>query len=552
MSSQSGRATPTQGASISSADKIKIPTPDLYHGDRDKLEAYLVQVELYVKRHSSQFKSAEDKVLFASTYLRGNAFTWFHHYLTDYLQKESGEREEETNTIFRDPQAFEKRLRRVFGDIDKERTAERQLYNLRQKTSAATYSASFQHIAANTEWDDAALTSQFYQGLREEVKDEIARTDRPADLQKMISRAVIIDNRQYERRLEKGKGSAMPVVLGRKSKKGRRQPYYGPQPMELDATRKIPTNARGKTVQQSKACYTCGKMGHYSKDCTQNKYKNKPKPYDKQGRSFAATKEDQGDKHQALSWTACYEDNCRTHLSDKEGSGWYPKPSRKNRSYAATHRRPEVHDEDSDESSFTMVAEPEIPDSEAYDSDRSDSTEEAIRQAVEEGSRLSGTLRAFTIAAEGALKQGEDRLEVKEDLRKLTSQASFISMYNELYTLFKQKEEDFPQRMQQIKNGIHQAIYGTMQDEPVASRKGIRYRDIVMEKPPTGAKFTKQGGYVLPDGGHISRELRQMAEATRERFDLCDPKKYPLKKVNPDRFQYVGQVLEERASSSKN
>ncbi len=112
-------------------------------------------------------------------------------------------------------------------------------------------------------------------------QDEIARTDRPNDLQKMISRAVVIDNRQYERRLEKGKGPATSVVLGRKSKKGRRQPYYGPQPMELDATRKVPTNARGKTAQQSKACYTCGKLGHFSKDCTQNKYKNKPKPYDK-------------------------------------------------------------------------------------------------------------------------------------------------------------------------------------------------------------------------------------------------------------------------------
>ncbi len=301
MSSQSERVTLSQGASIFSADKIKIPTSNLYHGDRNKLEAYLIQVELYVKRHSFQFKFIENKVLFAFTYLRGNAFTWFHHYLTNYLQKESGEREEKINTMFRDPQAFEKRLRRVFEDIDKKRTAKRQLYNLRQKIFAATYSISFQHIAANTKWNDAALTSQFYQELREEVKDEIARIDRLVDLQKMIIRAIIIDNRQYERRLEKGKGSAMSVVLGRKFKKRRRQSYYGSQPMKLDATRKISTNARDKTVQQSKACYTCEKLNHYSKNCTQNKYKNKPKPYDKQGRSFAATKENQKDKHQALS-----------------------------------------------------------------------------------------------------------------------------------------------------------------------------------------------------------------------------------------------------------
>ncbi len=552
MSSQSERVTLSQEASIFSADKIKISTSNLYHDDRDKLEAYLVQVELYVKRHSSQFKFIEDKVLFAFTYLRDNAFTWFHHYLTNYLQKKSGKREEKTNTMFRDFQAFEKRLRRVFEDIDKKRTAKRQLYNLRQKIFAATYSVSFQHIATNTKWNDAALTSQFYQELREKVKNEIARIDRLVDLQKMIIRAIIINNRQYERRLKKGKESAMPVVLGRKFKKRRRQSYYDSQPMKLDAIRKISTNARDKTVQQSKACYTCKKLSHYSKNCTQNKYKNKSKSYDKQDRSFAATKENQKDKHQALSWTACYENNCRTHLSDKKGSEWYPKPSRKNHFYAATHRQPEIHDEDSDESSFTMIAEPEIPDSEAYDSDRSNSTEEAIRQAVEEESRLSETLRAFTIAAEDALEQGEDRLEVKKDLMKLTSQASFISMYNELYTLFKQKEEDFSQRMQQIKNDVHQAIYDTMQDEPIASRKGIQYRDIVMEKSLTKVKFIKQEEYVLPDEDHIFRELRQMAEVTRERFDLCDSKKYSLKKVNSNRFQYIEQVLKERASSSKN
>ncbi len=150
MSSQSGRVTLSQEASIFSADKIKISTSNLYHDDRDKLEAYLIQIELYVKRHSSQFKFIENKVLFAFIYLRDNAFTWFHHYLTNYLQKKSGEREEKINTMFRDSQAFEKRLRRVFEDIDKKCTAKRQLYNLRQKIFAATYSISFQHIAMNT------------------------------------------------------------------------------------------------------------------------------------------------------------------------------------------------------------------------------------------------------------------------------------------------------------------------------------------------------------------------------------------------------------------
>ena len=137
-------------------------------------------------------------------------------------------------------------------------------------------------------------------------------------------------------------------------------------------------NARDKTVQQSKACYTCEKLSHYFKDCTQNKYKNKLKSYDKQDKSFAATKENQKDKYQVLSWTACYKNNCHTHLSNKKDSEWYSKLSRKNHFYAATHHQSEAHDENSDKSSFTMIAKSEILDSEAYDSNRLNSTEEAI------------------------------------------------------------------------------------------------------------------------------------------------------------------------------
>jgi len=57
--------------------------------------------------------------------------------------------------------------------------------------------------------------------------------------------------------------------------------------------------------------------------------------------------------------------------------------------------------------------------------------------------------------------------------------------------------------MQQIKNNIHQAIYDTMQDELIASRKDIQYCDIVMKKSSTEVKFIKQEKYVLLDEDYI-------------------------------------------------
>jgi len=137
-------------------------------------------------------------------------------------------------------------------------------------------------------------------------------------LHAMISKTIMLNNQQYKRRLEKKNKIAYVSVAW--SKKKKKQLYYDSQSMKINAIRKMLMNAHDKTVQQSKACYTCKKLDHFFKDYTQNKYKNKLKLYDKQDKSFAATKEDQKDKHQTLSWTACYENNCCIHLSDKKDS----------------------------------------------------------------------------------------------------------------------------------------------------------------------------------------------------------------------------------------
>ncbi len=125
MFNQSEQAMLSQEVSIFSADKIKISTLNLYHDDQDKLEAYLVQIKLYIKWYSFQFKFIKNKVLFAFIYLKDNTFTWFHHYLINYLQKKLKKWEEEINMIFRDSQMFKKYLRKVFENIDKKCTVKR-------------------------------------------------------------------------------------------------------------------------------------------------------------------------------------------------------------------------------------------------------------------------------------------------------------------------------------------------------------------------------------------------------------------------------------------
>jgi len=53
-----------------------------------------------------------------------------------------------------------------------------------------------------------------------------------------------------------------------------------------------------------------------------------------------------------------------------------------------------------------------------------------------------------------------------------------------------------------------------------------------MKKSLTEVKFIKQEEYVFLDEDHIFRKLKQMTKVIRKRFDLCNLKKYSLKKIN--------------------
>ncbi|KAG0158308.1 hypothetical protein PDIDSM_5821 [Penicillium digitatum] len=116
----------------------------------------------------------------------------------------------------------------------------------------------------------------FEAGLKSEVKDELARIDRPDNLDQLIAIAVKIDNRINERRYERkemdqwkrGKTHGLNRFgHGRRENRAPRDPDpYGPKPMELDATQEEQKERRQKNL-----CFTCGKPGHRAFECKQKK-----------------------------------------------------------------------------------------------------------------------------------------------------------------------------------------------------------------------------------------------------------------------------------------
>ena len=81
---------------------------------------------------------------------------------------------------------FKIHARRVFEDIDAERTVVRKLINLEQKRAALMYVIWFQEVSFNLSWGDAALAEQFYKSLKNIVKNDIVWEEWSMTLQKMI------------------------------------------------------------------------------------------------------------------------------------------------------------------------------------------------------------------------------------------------------------------------------------------------------------------------------------------------------------------------------
>ncbi len=215
-----------------------------------------------------------DKDLFTVSYLKDAAFDWVDLKLHEFLDKTPKKQMNDKEFIFGDYKKFKNELRRAFKVVDEKWAAKRWLHILKMNKSTAKYAAEFQRIAALTDWDDDALVLQYYWGLNETIKDEIARMDQPEELQNIIDTSINIDSCQWERRMERT-GHYTPKVWGR------RYTLRRGDPMNLNAIEKHreqrswvkqerrmskPYKPQPQWAETCK-CYNCGKPEHLARTC---------------------------------------------------------------------------------------------------------------------------------------------------------------------------------------------------------------------------------------------------------------------------------------------
>ncbi|KAK6218056.1 reverse transcriptase domain protein [Colletotrichum tabaci] len=335
-------------------DKLKLNSPGTFDGTPGQLKGFLIQIRTYQEFHQSNFRNETERIIHASTFLRGRALSWFEPYMEDLLDNTTLEHcKSETQDIFGSFQGFEHALKSLFQDPDEKRQAERDLSNLRQTKSATHYAAEFRRICARLDYTDDTRIFMFYQGLKEEVKDELAKIDRPDDFLQYVEKAIQIDTRLYERRREKGENRRPQANTSKRYNPGPRQQNnynsnwrnnqqrnsgpstaYGHHagPMDVSVAHKNkPTTRRNP---KSGVCFNCEKPGHIARDCRQPKrLQNRPLPEDTKKANIARKEV----PHEQLSWTACYRDSCLTHQDGKEQAGWYPREP-KNKTVAVSRK----------------------------------------------------------------------------------------------------------------------------------------------------------------------------------------------------------------------
>lgn len=330
---------------MSTGPTFKVREPDTFSGDPSKYKTFITQLELHFVIQRRHFTDESGKVLFAACYLQGRVQQWFQTFLAEQLDDSKPNKSTKTRAIFADYSTFKTELRSFCGVQNEEEEAKRKLFDLKQLGSVANYASQFQALTTFCNWDEDFLKDKFYRGLKYDIREKYILRPRPNTLQELIDDAKLLDHRLTELRLEMG--TRVPATPHKANQAKKKQPYYGPEPMDLDANQKKPRprgqgiykqqpkgkkefKKYGKLSQEErdrrikeKLCLYCGKPGHQANECrAKNSQMDAVQPKEKQ--KAKRTEENQDTKESiAVMSIATMETNAEPEITWDQGKATY-------------------------------------------------------------------------------------------------------------------------------------------------------------------------------------------------------------------------------------
>ena len=257
-----------QGAAVGGGSKkTAIPSPAKFDGTTANFRPFATQLQMKLQGDAHRFTDEQHCLTYTIGLLEGRAFLQVQHNVT--LE----------GINYKDVAALLAELEQAFGDPNRVATAERALRTLVQKNRPfVEYLADFQHLAANTNWNDAAKRTSLYHGLSSELKDVLTSiSDPPEHMNDYANLLKKLDNNIRARTAER-KGSpaswhtpAPAQACQIASTPPTTTTGTASGPMDLSSGRRALTDAQRQERMRRGLCLYCGGHGPMARECPNKK-----------------------------------------------------------------------------------------------------------------------------------------------------------------------------------------------------------------------------------------------------------------------------------------